>query len=278
MSDKELLSMTETRNNIWFLTLMDEDKANTLYLPDGIGCVELDACTDFDKDVARIARISTGSENKGLRADRKLLATLIREDHGSPLEMGLIRFKMKMPLFLVAQLLRHRWASFSQRSGRYVAFTVEYYIPADDNWRMQGRGNKQVSSGTLPPEQAAIAKQLYTESVEKAIATYNQLLDLGVAREQARIVLPEGTYTSLFANLNMRSLMNLLRLRLAPDAQPEFQEYAKLMFSFVARECPNMHRLLTIAYEVERRLKPQYRDLWTDLMAEWDAEGNSEHD
>lgn len=270
--------MTETRDNTWFLTLMDEDKANTLYLPDGIGYVELDACTDFDKDVARIARISTGSENKGLRADRKLLATLIREDHGSPLEMGLIRFKMKMPLFLVAQLLRHRWASFSQRSGRYVAFTVEYYIPANDNWRMQGRGNKQVSSGTLPPEQAAIARQLYTESVEKAIATYNQLLDLGVAREQARIVLPEGTYTSLFANLNMRSLMNLLRLRLAPDAQPEFQEYAKLMFSFVARECPNMHRLLTIAYEVEQRLKPQYRELWTDLMAEWDAEGNSEHD
>lgn len=266
--------MTETRNNVWFLTLMDKEKTNTLYLPDGIGCVELDDCTDFDKDVARIARISTGSENKGLRADRRLLATLMREDHGGPHEMGLIRFKMKMPLFLVAQLLRHRMASYSQQSGRYVAFTVEYYVPANDNWRMQGRGNKQVSSGTLPPEQAAIARQLYTESVEKAIATYNQLLDLGVAREQARIVLPQSVYTSIFAQFNMRSLMNLLRLRLAPDAQPEFQEYAKLMFSFVARECPNMYRLLTIAYEVERRLKPQYRELWTDLMAEWDAEGN----
>jgi thymidylate synthase ThyX len=64
-------------------------------LPDGIGYVELDDCTDFDKDVARIARASTGSENKGLRADRKLLATLMREDHGSPVEMGLIRFKIE---------------------------------------------------------------------------------------------------------------------------------------------------------------------------------------
>jgi hypothetical protein len=52
----------------------------TVYLPDGIGFVELDDCTDFDRDVARIARVSTGSENKGDKADRRLLATLIRED------------------------------------------------------------------------------------------------------------------------------------------------------------------------------------------------------
>lgn len=274
MSDKELLSMTETRDNTWFLTLMDEDKANTLYLPDGIGCVELDACTDFDKDVARIARISTGSENKGLRADRRLLATLIREDHGSPLEMGLIRFKMKMPLFLVAQLLRHRMASYSQQSGRYVAFEVQYFTPGPTGWRRQGRGNRQMSGDGFDALTASLIEENYQKSVKLAVKTYLNMLEVGVAREQARIVLPQSVYTSIFAQFNMRSLMNLLRLRLAPDAQPEFQEYAKLMFSFVARECPNMHRLLTIAYEVEQRLKPQYRELWTDLMAEWDAEGD----
>ena len=266
--------MTETRENSWFLTLAGEDETRKLYLPDGIGYVELDDCSDFDKDVARIARVSTGSENKGLRADRKLLATLIREDHGSPLEMGLIRFKMKMPLFLVAQLLRHRMASYSQQSGRYVPFVVDYHVPADDGWRLQGRGNKQTSGGNLKPKDAEYAKKLYVESVEKAVDAYTKMLELGVAREQARIVLPQSIYTLLFAQFNMRSLMNLLRLRLAPDAQPEFQEYAKLVFQFIKQACPNMHRLLKIAYEVENRLKSQYRELWTDLMAEWDAEGS----
>jgi thymidylate synthase ThyX len=69
--------------------------------------------------------------------------------------------------------------------------------------------------------------------------------------------------------------MNLLRLRLAPDAQPEFQEYAKLIFQFVEWECPNMYRLIKIAHEVEKRLKPQYRALWDELMEEWDTEGDS---
>lgn len=251
---------------------MDENRGDTIYLPDGIGFVELDDCTNFDWDVARIARVSTGSENKGDKADRRLLATLIREDHGSPLEMGLIRFKLKMPLFLVVQLLRHRWASFSQQSGRYVAFNVECYVPADDDWRLQGEGNKQVSAGQLEPELAAMARQLYTESVEKAISAYYQLLELGVAREQARIVLPQGIYVHLFAEFNMRSLMNLLRLRLAPDAQPEFQLYAQAMFELVDRLCPKMHRLFKIVLEVEKRLSTEKRAIWNELMEEWNGE------
>lgn len=267
--------MTETRDNVRFLTLMDKEKTNTLYLPDGIGCVELDDCTDFDKDVARIARISTGSENKGLRADRRLLATLMREDHGGPHEMGLIRFKMKMPLFIVAQLLRHRMASYSQQSGRYVAFEVQYFTPGPTGWRRQGKGNRQTSGDGFDALTSSLLEENYQKSVKLAVKTYLDMLEVGVAREQARIVLPQSVYTSIFAQFNMRSLMNLLRLRLAPDAQPEFQEYAKLIFQFVEWECPNMYRLIKIAHEVEKRLKPQYRALWDELMAEWDTEDDN---
>ena len=267
--------MTETRNKVWFLTLAGENETRKLYLPDGIGYVELDDCTDFDKDVARIARASTGSENKGLRADRKLLATLMREDHGSPVEMGLIRFKIEMPLFLVAQLLRHRMASYSQKSGRYVAFEVQCFSPGPTGWRRQGKGNRQMSGDGFDALTSSLIEENYQASVKLAVKTYLDMLEVGVAREQARIVLPQAVYTTIFAQFNMRSLMNLLRLRLAPDAQPEFQEYAKLIFQFVEWECPNMYRLIKIAHEVERRLKPQYRALWDELMEEWDTEGDS---
>jgi thymidylate synthase (FAD) len=244
-----------------------------VYMPDGIGYVELDAYTDLDKDIPRIARISTGSENKGARADRKLLATLIREDHGSPLEMGLIRFRVEMPLFLAVQLLRHRMASYSQKSGRYVAFEVQCFSPGATEWRRQGKGNRQMSGDGFDALTAGILEEKYQDSVKLAIKTYQDMLEVGVAREQARMVLPQSVYTSIFAQFNMRSLMNLLRLRLAPDAQPEFREYAKVMLGFVEQVCPTMHRLITIAHEVEKRLKPQYRALWDELMTEWDLEG-----
>lgn len=261
--------MTETRtnNDLPLIPPIIE------YMRDGIGYVELDWATDADKDIARIARISTGSQNKGERADRKLLATLIRELHTSPLEMGHIRFKMQMPLFIVAQLIRHRMASYSQKSGRYVPFEVKYYSPGINGWRMQGRGNKQVSGGSLDYKQAFKAETAYQEAMETAVRTYLELLDYGVAREQARIVLPQSIYTELFAQFNFNSLMNLLKLRLAPDAQPEFQEYAQAIFSILKGECPILHRLVTIVHEVDRRLKVQRDEIWTDLMAEWDAEG-----
>lgn len=248
------------------------EPGDILFTPDGLGHVELDDCTNFDEDIARIARISTGSANKGPEADRKLIASLLRDDHGSPLEMGLIRFRLRMPLFVVMQLLRHRMASYSQKSGRYVEFKVECYNPGLNGWRAQGKGNKQVSGGALNWAKRPLVKFLYNRSVKMAVETYNQMLELGVAREQARIVLPQSLYTDLFAQFNLRSLLNLLRLRLAPDAQPEFQEYAKLMLDLVLLECPVTYRLLHTAIEVERRLQIQRKDIWKELMDAWKLE------
>jgi len=264
--------MTETRENRFDVVVTSHCNNDRLYLPDGIGYVELDDCTDFDKDVARIARISTGSENKGLRADRKLLATLLREDHGSPLEMGLIRFKIEMPLFLVAQLLRHRMASYSQKSGRYVAFEVQYFTPGPTGWRRQGKGNRQMSGDGFDALTSSLIEENYQASVKLAVKTYLDMLEVGVAREQARIVLPQAVYTSIFAQFNMRSLMNLLRLRLAPDAQPEFQRYAQAMLELVEWYCPKMHRLFRIVLEVEKRLSTERRAVWNELMEEWNEE------
>lgn len=243
-----------------------------IYMADGIGFVQLDAVTDIDSDTPRIARISTGSENKGAIADRRLLATLIREDHGSPLEMGLIRFRLKMPLFVAVQLIRHRMASYSQKSGRYIAFDVQCFSPGVYDWRRQGSGNRQMSGDGFDALTASLIEENYQNSIKLAIKTYMDMLEVGVAREQARMILPQSVYTELFAQFNMRSLMNLLRLRLAPDAQPEFREYATAMFAIVKEVCPMMHRLITISQEVERRLESQYQAIWRELMREWEEE------
>lgn len=244
-----------------------------VYMADQVGYVEVDSWTDIDRDIARIARVSTGSQNKGVVADRKLMATLLREDHGSPLEMGYVRYRLKMPLFVVMQLLRHRMASYSQKSGRYVAFEMEFWTPGPDDWRGVGEGNAQVSGGAIDGDAALEATAIYREVMERAKEAYNQLLELGVAREQARIVMPLGTYTELFVQLNVRSLINLLRLRMAPDAQPEFREYAMGMYQLLGMIAPEISKVIEVMFAVERQVRDQYRALWADMMNAQDILG-----
>ena len=198
--------------------------------------VRLDDAWGYDGDIARIARISTGSQRKGAKADIGLLAHLIRDDHGSPLEMGMVRFEIHAPLFTVAQLLRHRMASYSQVSGRYVEMDLTFYKPLD--WKGQGEGNRQMSGEALPDEKQAEANDLYMAAITQAAQSYTALLDTGVSREQARIVLPQALMVKIFCQMNLRSLMNLLTLRMAHDAQEEFQDLAWGMFALTRQRFP----------------------------------------
>lgn len=210
---------------------MTKNSESVLYpLGDDIGSVALIQHVGSDKMIVNAARVSFGGDNEQeLDAkDEKLIKYLLKHNHGSPFEHNLITFKIVCPLFVDRQLVRHRvGTSKNEISGRYVEMEERLYIPRE--FRRQAENNRQASisdDGTLEQDKAAA---IWRESWEQAYKAYQRLLELGVAREQARAVLPLGLYTESYYTFNLRSLMHFLGLRLHEGAQYETQLYAKAM-------------------------------------------------
>jgi len=185
---------------------------------------------DHMGDDARIlesARISTKREAGDYAADRKLMLHLWSKEHGSPFEMVYFTFKVKMPIFVMRQLVRHRIASINEVSARYTKLPDEFFLP--EVWRSQNVSapgvNKQGSHIDADLNQG-LSTDVATVAYTKAWAAYEVLLQMGVAREQARMVLPVGIFTEIVWTLNLRSLANFLHLRSDSHAQPEIQEIA----------------------------------------------------
>jgi thymidylate synthase (FAD) len=179
------------------------------------------------------ARVSTGKRpedafpsSKGEAADTGLIRFLMQNGHGTPFEHAVFQLFVKAPIFVVREWQRHRMASYNEQSGRYSEFHPEFYVP--DHVRTPDPVNKQSSIKNETIDQAmrdAIRFSL-KGTAELAFDSYRQMLDNGVAREMARMILPLSTYTSFWFTVNARSLMNFMELRNAPAAQWEIQQYA----------------------------------------------------
>jgi len=190
------------------------------------GFVRVVECVGGDGAVVRSARVSFGQETKGEEKDRRLIRYLLTHGHETPFEHAFFQFHVKCPLFVARQWLRHRWSSFNEISGRYTVFDeAEYYVP--EKMRVQEKVNKQGSetADVSEEEHAAFAGRI-REETERAVAAYRRLLEDGVAKELARIVLPLNMYTQFYWSVNARSLMNFLRLRSDVHAQHEIRLYA----------------------------------------------------
>lgn len=186
----------------------------------------LDVLGDDDTPV-KAARISYEEGTKGIEADDKLLRYLIKNRHTSPFEMVECVWEVKAPIFVARQWVRHRTANWNEVSARYSEVEDDFYTPA--RFRAQDEANKQGSvEGLRVPVQRHIEKllgEVYTHTYE----TYEHLLELGVAREQARIVLPLATYTRWIWKNDMHNTMHFLDLRLDEHAQWEMRQYAEAM-------------------------------------------------
>lgn len=203
------------------------------------GEVELVDYLGSDSTVARAARTSyQGSEGKTPDDDRRLIARLWRDKHTSPFEMVSLTFRIRLPIFVMRQHVRHRTASLNEWSFRYTECPDLFYVPADDDVRGQSKHNKQMSAGLLAPEDSANAIRLISEVNKNAYDTYKRLIEMGMAREQARVVLPVSAFTQIIWNMDMRNLLHYLSLRLAPDAQKEIREYATIIAGIVERGWP----------------------------------------
>ncbi len=189
-----------------------------------------------DAAVVQAARVSYGQGSKGEEKDRKLIRFLMMHDHGTPFEMAVFKFHVKAPLFVARQWFRHRIGSFNEISGRYTVYDdTEFYLP--EMLRRPTPRNRQASEPAVFPQEERL-RTLMEQAIRQAFAVYQELLAAGVARELARIVVPMATYTQFYWGVNARSLMNFLRLRLAPDAQWEIRQFARAVWTIFEEKMP----------------------------------------
>jgi thymidylate synthase (FAD) len=136
---------------------------------------------------------------------------------------------------------RHRVGSFNEFSMRYAKASDEFYVPAPEDVRSQVGKPGAYSFEPVEPELAATTREQLQAVYDAAYIAYNRLVEQGVARELARLVMPMGAYTEFYWTVNARSLMNFVSLRAAETAQREIRRYAEACERFLAGRMPITH-------------------------------------
>lgn len=215
------------------------------------GFVSLIDYMGSDLTVVNAARVSFNKESKleeqdGLSflsvKDEKLIKYLAKNNHWTPFAHPVISLRIKAPIFVRTQLFKHK-VGFTENeiSRRYVTFDAEVYNP---NWRDAPKdGAKQGSSGFSIYNKSA--DDVFNSSVEKSIAAYKSLLHLGIAPEQARSVLPQGTYTEWWWTGSLSAYARVYKQRIDAHAQWEVQQYAKAIGEIIEPLFPVSWKVLT---------------------------------
>jgi len=201
--------------------------------------VELVRGSASDADVIFAARVSTAGEqsledvNGDAERSTGLINYLMRERHGSPFEHNSLTFFVRAPIFVWREHMRHRIASYNEESGRYRQLEPVFYVPSRERAIQQvGKtGAYEFLPGT--PEQYDLIEARMRQSCRDAYSAYIDMLDAGVAREVARMVLPVSIYSSAYVTLNARSLMNFLSLRRKAEGS-HFPSYPQREIEMVA--------------------------------------------
>jgi thymidylate synthase (FAD) len=200
------------------------------------GFVTLEESFGNDLTIVNAARTSFNVKKEKLdEKDIGLLNYLLENRHGSPLEQVNFRFTVKCPISVMREWIRHRMASYNERSGRYTKLDPDFYVP--DEFRTQ-KGKSGHYLFKPIEDHNDLIQQLMKESYERAWSDYNELLDAGVAKELARNVLPVGIYTKFVWNINLRSLFNFLSLRTDERAMWEIRQYANAIEEMIKEVVP----------------------------------------
>ena len=204
--------------------------------------MRLDDAMADDLSVVNAARVSFARRKETMdESDEGLVRFLMRERHGTPFEHNSFRFHVRCPIFVAREWFRHRVGSFNEFSMRYARATDDFYLPAPEDVRTQVGKPGAYSFETVDPELAEQTRAALEDVYEQAYATYERLVEAGVARELARCALPVGAYTEFFWTVNARALMNFVSLRAAEAAQREIRRYAEAVERFLAERMPVTH-------------------------------------
>lgn len=226
-----------------------------------------------DADIAAAARLSYGRGTTKVNKDDGLINYLYKNAHTSPFEMCEMKFQMRLPIFVMRQLVRHRTANLNEYSGRYSEMPELWYIPKIEQICSQHATNKQGSGEPLTQSAAIEIQNMMNIASENAFCTYKALLNRGLARETAREILPLNTYTEVVWKMDLNNLLKFLMLRDDEHAQWEIREYAKHISGMLKSCFP----LTYAAYEKKRNSVTLTRDeLWFLFTGKGDKLSKSE--
>ena len=196
-----------------------------------------------DRRILEAARISYKAPSKGEEQDKKLIGYLYKNLHTSPFEQVNITYNIRMPIFVMRQFVRHRTFKLNEQSARYTEMADDFYVPT--TWRKQDTKNKQssifaedwdlIKNGETNHE---FFTKLLKNRCEESYETYKKMIEMGVAKEMARMILPVNLYTEIYVNCDINNLMKFLRLRMDHHAQYEIQVYANAMFEIMKELYP----------------------------------------
>ena len=184
-----------------------------------------------DETIEFATRMSYGEGTRGVSDRRNLIRYLVRHYHTSPLEMGELVFHMKMPIFVMRQLVRHRTASLNEYSARYSELTDEIYVIPEERVQEQSASNKQGSGDVMGEDEAERIIQAIQKSHAISLDTYRELLDSGLSRELARGVMPVNGYTEVVWKIDLNNFFKTAFLRLDKHAQEEVRVLLEIAFS-----------------------------------------------
>ena len=199
---------------------------------DGIGRVDYVNHMGDDLTVVNAARVSFGVEKEEIDGrDKKLISYLIKHRHTSTLEHNLITFRFSVPLYVRSQHHRHRTWSYNEISRRYTDVDIKFYEPKE--FRTQHKSNRQASNAEElidprgMPYALPRASLIVQEHHKTSLKLFNDLIEAGVCREQARGVLPQNMYTEYYGTVNCSNLLKFIDLRTHEGAQWEIVKVAE---------------------------------------------------
>jgi len=217
------------------------------------GFVEVVDSLGNDLTVVNSARVSFGKRKETFdKSDERLVRYLAKYKHYSPFRHLQVQFHIKAPEFVMRQWYKHvvgiettsnsstKDHAWNEISGRYVP-VEDYYEPSV--WRKQSDDNKQASEGVLDDLQQRRMDDAYNDLMRKVRMTYDKMVKAGMAKEQARIILPLNQYTEVYWTASFQAVMNFIELRNEKTSQIEIQEYAKVMLEQMKEVFPKTTKI-----------------------------------
>ena len=179
--------------------------------------------------------------------DKKLVQYLARNQHTSPFNHSFLTVRVKAPIFVARQLVKHKFMPWNEISRRYVDSEPEFYKPSvwrskapnvKQGSRSSGLTSHEVNTELCNREEANGYIRTPDEGNEDCLDTYRNLLQMGVCPEQARMVLPQSMYTEWYWSGTLGAFLDMLKLRLKPDTQPETRKIAEMIAEIVKEHWP----------------------------------------
>ena len=220
------------------------------------GFIEVVDSLGNDLTVVNSARVSFGKrKTKFDKSDERLVRYLAKYKHYSPFRHLQVQFHLKAPEFVMRQWYKHvvgiettsnsstKDHAWNEISGRYVEYD-EFYEPTE--FRKQSEDNKQASDGLI--ELQSNTRSLWESTQQNCISAYKEMLSRGMAKEQARTILPLTLYTEVYWTASFQAVMNFIELRNEKTSQIEIQEYAKVLLDLMFEVYPMTTKLWAEAH------------------------------